>query len=83
MWAAVFQWEGLTGGSNGVVGIWPTAPFDTNVAYYLLTLTLVVGGVLLLRRFLFAPFGYAMRAGRDSPLRAEAIAISVTPGASQ
>ena len=26
---------------------------------------------------LFAPFGYAMRAGRDSPLRAEAIGINV------
>jgi branched-chain amino acid transport system permease protein len=37
----------------------------------------VVAGVLLLRRFLFAPFGYAMRAGRDSPLRAEAIGIDV------
>ena len=33
--------------------------------------------MLLLRRFLFAPFGYAMRAGRDSPLRAEAIGIHV------
>jgi branched-chain amino acid transport system permease protein len=33
--------------------------------------------VLLLRRFLFAPFGYAMRAGRDDPLRAEAIGIDV------
>jgi branched-chain amino acid transport system permease protein len=38
---------------------------------------LCVIGVLLLRRFLFAPFGYAMRAGRDSPLRAEAIGIDV------
>ena len=26
---------------------------------------------------LFAPFGYAMRAGRDSPLRADAIGIDV------
>jgi len=42
-----------------------------------LTLAVVVTGVLLLRRFLFAPFGYAMRAGRDSPLRAEAIGIDV------
>ena len=32
---------------------------------------------MLLRRILFAPFGYAMRAGRDSPLRAEAIGINV------
>jgi branched-chain amino acid transport system permease protein len=77
VWAAVFQWEGLTGGSNGVIGVWPTAPFDSGTTYYLLALTLTVIGVLLLRRFLFAPFGYAMRAGRDSPLRAEAIGLDV------
>jgi ABC-type branched-subunit amino acid transport system permease subunit len=77
VWAAVFQWEGLTGGSNGVIGVWPTAPFDSNTTYYLLALALTVIGVLLLRRFLFAPFGYAMRAGRDSPLRAEAIGLDV------
>ena len=29
VWAVVFQWEGLTGGSNGVIGVWPSAPFDT------------------------------------------------------
>ena len=77
VWAAVFQWETLTGGSNGVVGVWPTAPFESRGAFYLLTLALTVIGVMLLRRFLFAPFGYAMRAGRDSPVRAEAIGLNV------
>jgi ABC-type branched-subunit amino acid transport system permease subunit len=77
VWAAVFQWEPITGGSNGVVGIWPRPPFDKSAAYYLLALALVVPGVLWLRHLLFSPFGYAMRAGRDSPLRAEAIGIDV------
>ena len=77
VWSIIFQWEEITGGSNGVLGIWPSAPFDGLSAYFLLTLALVVAGVLLLRRMLFAPFGYAMRAGRDSPLRAEAIGIDV------
>ncbi len=77
VWALVFQWEALTGGSNGVIGVWPPSPFDTAWVYFLLTLALAVVAVLLLRRFLFAPFGYAMRAGRDSPLRAEAIGIDV------
>ncbi len=77
VWSVVFQWQELTGGSNGVVGVWPTAPFDSRTAYFLLTLALAVISVVLLRRFLFAPFGYAMRAGRDSPLRAEAIGIDV------
>jgi branched-chain amino acid transport system permease protein len=77
VWAAVFQWEGFTGGSNGVIGVWPPPPFDKAWVYFVLTLLFAVVAVLLLRRFLFAPFGYAMRAGRDSPLRAEAIGIDV------
>jgi ABC-type branched-subunit amino acid transport system permease subunit len=77
VWSILYQWQDVTGGSNGILGIWPQAPFDTRAAFYLLTLAVVVAGVLLLRRFLFAPFGYAMRAGRDSPLRAEAIGIDV------
>jgi branched-chain amino acid transport system permease protein len=77
VWSILFQWEAVTGGSNGILGIWPQWPFNTLASYYLLTLACVILGVLLLRRFLFAPFGYAMRAGRDSPLRAEAIGIHV------
>lgn len=77
VWAGIFQWEGFTGGSNGVIGVWPPPPFDRSWVYFLLTLILTVIAVLLLRRFLFAPFGYAMRAGRDSSLRAEAIGIDV------
>ena len=77
VWSIVFQWSELTGGSNGILGIWPTPPFDHRAALFWLTAALAILGVLLLRRFLFAPFGYAMRAGRDSPLRAEAIGIDV------
>jgi branched-chain amino acid transport system permease protein len=77
VWSILYQWEGVTGGSNGILGIWPRPPFDSRSAFYLLTLAFAVAGVLLLRRFLFAPFGYAMRAGRDSALRAEAIGIHV------
>lgn len=77
VWAAVFQWETLTGGSNGVLGVWPSAPFESRPMFYYLTLALAALGVFLIRRFLFSPFGYAMRAGRDSPLRAEAIGLDV------
>jgi branched-chain amino acid transport system permease protein len=77
VWSVVFQWEELTGGSNGIIGIWPDPPFDGRGAYFLLTLALAVIGVLAMRRILFAPFGYAMRAGRDSAMRAEAIGIDV------
>ncbi len=76
-WAVVFQWDSLTGGSNGLTGIWPSAWLSDKRSYYLVTLLLVVGSAWALRRILFSPFGYAMRAGRDSPLRADAIGIDV------
>ncbi|MBN9474337.1 MAG: ABC transporter permease [Bordetella sp. SCN 67-23] len=77
VWAVCFQWDELTGGSNGLTGIWPSGWLQDRRAYYYLTLALVVAGVLLMRRALFAPFGQALRAGRDSPLRADAIGIDV------
>jgi branched-chain amino acid transport system permease protein len=77
VWSIVFQWQEVTGGSNGVVGIWPTPPFDAGWSYYLLCVALAALIVVMLRTILFSPFGYAMRAGRDSALRAEAIGIDV------
>jgi len=75
-WSVAFQWDGVTGGSNGLIGVWPAGWLSGN-AYYYLTLALAVLSLLALRRLLFSPFGYALRAGRDSPLRAEAIGIDV------
>ncbi|WP_398482057.1 ABC transporter permease [Tardiphaga sp.] len=76
VWSIVFQWDAVTGGSNGMVGVWP-AEWLTGANYYYLTLVLVGISAYALRRFVFAPFGYALRAGRDSSLRAEAIGIDV------
>jgi branched-chain amino acid transport system permease protein len=76
-WAVVYQWDDFTGGSNGLTGVWPAEWLSDKTTYYYLTLALVVAGVLALRRMLFSPFGYAMRAGRDSVLRADAIGIDV------
>jgi len=77
VWSVTFQWDEFTGGSNGLTGVWPAEWLSSKTAYYFLTLVAVVGGVLALRRVLFSPFGLAMRAGRDSPLRADAIGIDV------
>lgn len=76
-WAGVFQWDAVTGGSNGLTGVWPAPWLTDKQAYYFLTLTLVGLSLFVLRRLLFSPFGYAMRAGRDSVLRADAIGIDV------
>ncbi|WP_175942038.1 ABC transporter permease [Caballeronia sp. BCC1704] len=77
VWSIVYQWDAVTGGSNGLLGMWPSPWLSSPVAFYYLTLVAAIAGVWLLRRLLFAPLGFAMRAGRDSPLRAEAIGIDV------
>jgi branched-chain amino acid transport system permease protein len=77
VWAAIYQWDDFAGGSNGLTGVWPAPWLADRRSYYYLTLVLVVAGVLMLRRMLFAPFGYTMRAARDSAMRADAIGINV------
>jgi branched-chain amino acid transport system permease protein len=77
VWSVIFQWDSVTGGSNGISGLWPSNWLSSTVAYYYVTLIFAVAGVLLLRRMLFSPLGYAMRASRDSALRAEVIGIDV------
>ena len=77
VWATAFQWVSLTGGDNGVLGIQPDGWARDPAVFYWLTLALCLGGALLLRRILYAPFGYALRASRDSAPRAEAIGLPV------
>ncbi|MDB5416417.1 MAG: branched-chain amino acid transport system / permease component family protein [Rubritepida sp.] len=74
-WSTAFQWVELTGGDNGILGVWPSGWAQSKLAFYYLALALCLAATLLLRRAIFAPFGYALRAGRDNPLRAEAIGI--------
>ena len=76
-WAIVFQWDDFTGGSNGVTGVWPPEWASQGPAFYWLALGVCAIGLYLLRRILFSPLGYALRATRDSALRADAIGINV------
>jgi branched-chain amino acid transport system permease protein len=76
VWSVAFQ-SGWTGGDNGVLGVWPGGWIATKTGYYYFTLALVGTGVLLLRRVTFSPFGYALRAARDSAVRSDAVGMDV------
>src|SRR4051794_38827931 len=77
VYAVAFQWVEVTGGDNGLLGIWPAPWASRRAVYYLLTLAIVTLTVTGLRHAVYAPFGYALRATRDSAVRAEAIGIDV------
>jgi len=74
-WSVVFQWYDVTGGDDGLLGIWPSAWASSKIAFYYLVLIASGIAIYVMRRMIFAPFGYAVRAGRDSPLRADAIGV--------
>ena len=76
-WSAAFQWYDVTGGDNGLLGIWPDRWAASPIAYYYLSLVITALAAWLLHRVSAAPFGFALRAGRDSFARAEAVGIDV------
>ncbi|MEL6569968.1 MAG: branched-chain amino acid ABC transporter permease, partial [Pseudomonadota bacterium] len=65
----------VTGGDDGMVDIWPSAWASDTAVFFYLALVLSVGGILVLRHAAHAPFGYALRAARDSARQAEATGI--------
>jgi branched-chain amino acid transport system permease protein len=76
-YAVAFQWVEVTGGDNGVVGVWPSSWAASRISYYYLVLLVTGAAVALLRQGIYAPFGYTLRAARDSAARAGAIGINV------
>jgi branched-chain amino acid transport system permease protein len=75
VWSIAFQWVSVTGGDNGILGVWPEKWASSPAHFYWLSLGITVLMVAALRIAVFSPFGFALRATRDSPLRSEAIGI--------
>lgn len=75
LWALAYQWDDVTGGSNGLIGLWPSSWLAQGPWFYYTTLALCAAGIVWLRRLAFSPLGYALRGVRDSAMRAEALGI--------
>jgi branched-chain amino acid transport system permease protein len=75
VWSIAFQWVEVTGGDNGILGVWPERWAASPSRFYWLSLGITALVIALLRIAVFSPFGFALRATRDSPLRSEAIGI--------
>ena len=76
VWSLVYQWGEVTGGDDGLVNIWPSDWLNSTTPYYYFTLVFAIGGILLLRHVAHSPFGYGLRASRDSARQAEATGIN-------
>jgi branched-chain amino acid transport system permease protein len=76
-YAIVHQWYDVTGGDNGLLGVWPAPWLATPVRYYYLALVACAGGIAALAVIGRAPFGLVLRAARDHARRAEAVGVHV------
>jgi ABC-type branched-subunit amino acid transport system permease subunit len=76
-WSVAWQWIDITGGDNGILGIRPDRWAGSQAIYFYLALGICALGVLALWRVSRSPFGYALRASRDSALRAVAVGIPI------
>jgi branched-chain amino acid transport system permease protein len=76
-YAVTHQWYDLTGGDNGLLGVWPAPLLATPVRYYYVALIVGGGGLLALRRITGSPLGLTLRAARDHELRCEAVGVDV------
>src|SRR3984893_15827067 len=70
-----FKWVTVTGGDNGILGVWPEKWASSPSHFYWLSLAVTVLMVAALRVAVVSPFGFALRGTRDSPLRSGAIGI--------
>lgn len=78
LWSIAVQWTGLTGGDDGMLGVWPSSWASEPKIYFYLVMVLCVGGIIVLRHSIFSHFGTTARACRDSATRTEAIGINVS-----
>jgi branched-chain amino acid transport system permease protein len=76
VWALASQWVGLTGGDNGILGLnWVLD--EAHGAFYIGLCALALLSVWGLRRLSRSPFGAALQAVRDAPVRAQASGLPV------
>jgi branched-chain amino acid transport system permease protein len=74
-WSIAVQWIDITGGDNGILGVRRSEWLQSATAFYYFALIVACTALYLLRRLVFAPFGYSLRAVRDSPLRSDAVGM--------
>ena len=76
VWSVVYQWDAVTGGSNGMIGVWPE-PWLSGHAWFYFVAAVALAIVVLVRRIAFSRYGMTLRAVRDSAVRADALGIDV------
>jgi branched-chain amino acid transport system permease protein len=77
VYAVFFSLRSLTGGDDGLIGIRPPAWLQSIDRFYWFALIVTLVSIAVLYQVSRSPFGYSLRAARDSSRRALASGIAV------
>jgi branched-chain amino acid transport system permease protein len=78
VWAIASQWDAVTGGDNGRIGL-QLIPNTARSGFLWGLLLLACAALVGLRRLVQSPLGAALQALRDAPVRAQASGLSRLP----
>ena len=77
LWSTAIQWQSVTGGDDGILGIWPSTWATDTTAFYYLALALCSTTICALIYLSLGQHGLLLRATRDAAPRAAALGINV------
>lgn len=77
LWSTAIQWQSVTGGDDGILGIWPSTWATDTTTFYYLALALCSTSICALIYLSMGQHGLLLRATRDAAPRAAALGINV------
>lgn len=77
IWTIVFKWHDVTGGDDGIQGVFPPDFLKSPSAYYYLILVVFLVSSWVIWKVIHSPFGHTLKAMRENSERTEFLGINI------
>jgi len=77
IWTIVFKWHDVTGGDDGIQGVFPPDFLKSPSAYYYLILVVFLVSSWVIWKIIHSPFGQTIKAMRENSERTEFLGINI------
>ncbi len=77
IWTIVFKWHDVTGGDDGIQGVFPPDFLKSPTSYYYLILIVFLVSSWIIWKIIHSPFGYTIQAMRENSERTEFLGINI------
>ncbi len=77
IWTVVFKWHDVTGGDDGIQGVFPPDFLKSPTSYYYLILIVFLVSSWIIWKIVHSPFGHTIQAMRENSERTEFLGINI------